>query len=167
MSKFNLVQLDPDSDLYRICKNCQEPFMAEHRNQLHCNDKCADDYSNRKKRDAALAVKKSDDITQIEKQISPSENEISNQEKIIVTANKNPQPIEKQVIPTDSEISVQEITEEIKTNINNNVIPESLEEKNKRINQEKKIEKIKNNIKILENLGIEWIFQRNRPQFCA
>jgi hypothetical protein len=46
-------KIDPTSDLYRICKNDQVEFMANHRNQIFCDEKCADDFHNRKKREAA------------------------------------------------------------------------------------------------------------------
>ena len=53
MKQKTTEKIDPTSDLYRICKNDQVEFMADHRNQIFCNEKCADDFHNRKKRMAA------------------------------------------------------------------------------------------------------------------
>ena len=43
--------MDPNSERYRVCPNDGEPFMANHRNSKFCNDKCADEFHNLKKKD--------------------------------------------------------------------------------------------------------------------
>ena len=50
MKNKKTYKLDPTSDRYRECLNCKEPFMAAHRNSVHCCDKCADEFSNKKKK---------------------------------------------------------------------------------------------------------------------
>jgi hypothetical protein len=47
-------KLDPESERYRICLNCGIEFMTDHLSRIFCNDKCTDDFHNRKKRDAHL-----------------------------------------------------------------------------------------------------------------
>lgn len=47
-------KMDPDSDRYRICPNCGIEFMTDHLSRIFCGDGCADEYHNRKKRDAQL-----------------------------------------------------------------------------------------------------------------
>lgn len=45
-----LYKLNPESDRYRICKNCGTELMATHRTRIYCDDKCSDEYHNAKKR---------------------------------------------------------------------------------------------------------------------
>ena len=47
-------KLDPESERYRICLNCGIEFMTDHLNRIFCNDKCTDEFHNRKKRNAQL-----------------------------------------------------------------------------------------------------------------
>lgn len=44
-------KLDPNSDRYRVCPNDGVPFMANHRSTIFCNEKCADEYHNLKKKE--------------------------------------------------------------------------------------------------------------------
>ncbi len=44
--------MDPSSDRYRKCPNDGVEFMAVHRSEKFCCDKCADEFHNRKKKDA-------------------------------------------------------------------------------------------------------------------
>ena len=44
------MKLNPESDRYRICPECKIHFMADHRSRDFHNDKCGDDYNNRKKK---------------------------------------------------------------------------------------------------------------------
>jgi ribosomal protein S27AE len=50
----SLYKMDPESDRFRVCPNCGSEFMTEHRSREFCNDKCTDEFHNRKKRDAHL-----------------------------------------------------------------------------------------------------------------
>jgi hypothetical protein len=43
-------KLDPKSDRYRICPNCEKPHMVIHRTSKFCSDKCADEHHNKKKK---------------------------------------------------------------------------------------------------------------------
>jgi hypothetical protein len=45
-----LYKLNPESDRYRICKNCETELMASHRTRIFCDDKCSDEYHNALKR---------------------------------------------------------------------------------------------------------------------
>lgn len=45
-------KMDPKSDRYRQCPNDGVEFMAEHRSEKFCCDKCADEFHNQKKRNA-------------------------------------------------------------------------------------------------------------------
>ena len=45
-----LYKLNPESDRYRICKNCGTELMATHRTRIYCDDKCSDEYHNAQKR---------------------------------------------------------------------------------------------------------------------
>ena len=45
-----LYKLNPESDRYRICKNCGTELMASHRTRIYCDDKCSDEYHNAQKR---------------------------------------------------------------------------------------------------------------------
>jgi ribosomal protein S27AE len=44
------IDLDKTSEYYRICPYCKEEFMADHMSREYCNDKCGDNFNNRKKR---------------------------------------------------------------------------------------------------------------------
>lgn len=50
-------EIDPTSDFYRICKNCEEEFMTDHRSNVFCDEYCADEYHNRLKREKAANLK--------------------------------------------------------------------------------------------------------------
>jgi ribosomal protein S27AE len=47
-------KMDPKSDRYRVCPNCGIEFMTDHLSRIFCGDGCADEFHNRKKRDAQL-----------------------------------------------------------------------------------------------------------------
>ena len=46
----SVFKTDPDSDRFRICPECNAPHMVKHRSQDFCNNKCCNEYNNRKKR---------------------------------------------------------------------------------------------------------------------
>lgn len=46
----NVWKLDPKSDRYRICPECDKAFMTNHLSRDFCTKKCANDYNNKKKR---------------------------------------------------------------------------------------------------------------------
>jgi len=54
------LNLDKNSDRYRICPNCTIPFMTSHRGSDFCCPSCHDEYNNKKKKEKALLKKGQD-----------------------------------------------------------------------------------------------------------
>lgn len=49
--KVRFDNLDPESEYYRVCPECNTPFMCEHLATIFCRRKHANDYNNRIKRE--------------------------------------------------------------------------------------------------------------------
>ena len=62
-----LYKLNPESDRYRICKNCETELMASHRTRIFCDDKCSDEYHNALKRYNRDMKKLNDEIEKQQK----------------------------------------------------------------------------------------------------
>lgn len=51
--KKSAYKMDPNSDRYRVCPNDGVQFMANHRSEIFCGPKCADEHHNLKKKEDA------------------------------------------------------------------------------------------------------------------
>lgn len=81
--KDSSFKLDPTSDRYRVCPNDGVEFMAKHGSKIYCSDKCADDFHNKKKKEARekkmqaeafvvnTAIKPADNINTTESVVKP------------------------------------------------------------------------------------------------
>ena len=46
----SVFKLDPTAERYRVCPECEKPFMTPHLGRDYCSKKCANDHNNRNKR---------------------------------------------------------------------------------------------------------------------
>lgn len=47
------MEIDINSDRYRICPGCEKDFMAKNRGRIYCTSKCFNDHYNNHRRDKA------------------------------------------------------------------------------------------------------------------
>jgi hypothetical protein len=78
-----LYKLNPESDRYRICKNCATELMASHRTRIFCDDKCSDEYHNAHKRYERDMKKLNDEIDK-QQQLEASEELIEETNQVII-----------------------------------------------------------------------------------
>lgn len=56
-------ELDPLSDRYRVCPNCQTPHMVRNKGRDFCSDRCADQHYNARRRLMKQAEPKHPEVT--------------------------------------------------------------------------------------------------------
>ena len=96
--KKSAYKMDATSDRYRECPNDNVKFMAEHRSEIFCTARCADEFHNQKKKQeaeknmlneiyAALKTTKPEQIRQSEESaIAPVESSVAEPKNVPLTS---------------------------------------------------------------------------------